>query len=101
MSAVDCRTCGACCGFVGLSPGDEKIVPRRTLLRVVHDEDVGGEVLERRWDAQGYLRCYALRGTIGRRVSCSIYQRRPQACREAEPGSDWCLTQRAIAQVSR
>ena len=30
-------------------------------------------------------RCTALRGTPGRRVRCSIYERRPSVCRNFEP----------------
>ncbi len=90
-----CRTCGACCGYVALELEDAEVVPRRTLLRVVYDAEAGGDVLERRLDAAGYLRCYALRGTIGKRVSCSIYARRPTACRVPVPGDEWCLAQRA------
>lgn len=38
--------------------------------------------------------CAALRGNVGRRVSCSIYERRPEACRGFLPGSRDCLDAR-------
>jgi Fe-S-cluster containining protein len=39
-------------------------------------------------------RCCALRGTVGQSVSCSIYQDRPRACQQFQPGSPLCLEAR-------
>jgi Fe-S-cluster containining protein len=39
--------------------------------------------------------CQALVGTIGRRVRCAIYDRRPRACVLLEPGSKACHRVRA------
>ena len=35
-------------------------------------------------------RCIALRGEIGQRVECEIYEYRPTVCRQFEPGSMDC-----------
>ncbi len=40
-------------------------------------------------------RCVALRGVMGGAVRCSIYDRRPEICRQFEPGSGGCLEARA------
>ena len=39
-------------------------------------------------------RCIALQGTVGACVSCKIYEARPQACRNFQPGSPLCLEAR-------
>jgi Fe-S-cluster containining protein len=36
-------------------------------------------------------RCVALRGTLGAAVACLVYDARPRACREFEPGGAACL----------
>jgi len=43
--------------------------------------------------------CVALRGQIGTRVRCAIYERRPGACRRFRPGSRGCLSMRAYAGI--
>ena len=39
-------------------------------------------------------RCVALRGKMGRQVSCSIYEVRPRACHRVQAGSARCLQYR-------
>jgi Fe-S-cluster containining protein len=39
-------------------------------------------------------RCMGLRGTIGRRAVCTVYELRPAACRKLEAGSERCLQYR-------
>ena len=46
-------------------------------------------------------RCLALRGRIGRRVSCTIYALRPAGCRRIEPGDARCLQYRRERGVDR
>jgi Fe-S-cluster containining protein len=63
----------------------------RALTWAVWDEgDRDGEKLRwlRREPVEG--RCVGLGGQIGGQVHCSIYELRPQACREFEAGSDCC-----------
>jgi len=85
----DCRTCGACCAyadhFVEIEvDGNDADVP----------DDVVGDDLYLRCKL-GTHECVALIGRVGDSVSCGIYDRRPQACRSFEPGSDGCLQCRA------
>jgi len=39
-------------------------------------------------------RCIALEGDIGTAVACSIYERRPQICRDVQPGDPSCARAR-------
>jgi Fe-S-cluster containining protein len=97
----DCRTCGACCTnpdenrregtseWVEVAP-DEQLLRRRAAARLVVYNPAGVAHLRLAGD-----RCTALRGTLGRRVSCSIYAHRPRACRRVEAGSPRCRQYRA------
>jgi Fe-S-cluster containining protein len=44
-------------------------------------------------------RCIALEGTLGKHVSCSIYELRPRPCRIVEAGSKECLARRRERHV--
>jgi len=101
-TALDCTRCGACCtnpdenraeGFVDyveVLPRDALFSESRLLRRlVVYNADGAAHL---RLDASG--RCIALRGRLGHRVSCTVYEHRPTACRKVEPGSERCLAHR-------
>lgn len=45
---------------------------------------------------RGECRCTALTGVIGKKVKCTIYERRPEICREYERGSFDCLSLNGI-----
>lgn len=93
----DCQTCGACCtnseanrklGFrdwVELDPRDVLLKQRVAQRLVVYNAE---GVPHLRLDDQG--RCVALRGQLGRKVFCSIYEARPRVCRRVEAGSSLC-----------
>ncbi|MCG5052533.1 MAG: YkgJ family cysteine cluster protein [Myxococcales bacterium] len=100
-SIPDCQTCGACCanpqenrdeGFadwVEIDPRDLILArPRHKHLVVLN---AAGEP-HMRLDPAG--RCAALRGRLGQRVHCAIYDVRPRACRRLEAGSPRCLAYR-------
>lgn len=46
---------------------------------------------------KGFNRCVALKGTQGVKVSCGIYDSRPYACSDYEPGSPECFKVRQWA----
>ena len=124
----DCRTCGLCCvaphdqdSFCDLDEEDEERIGeswvRRNVMRYSTFErflaaaNTGQRLppgaIRTRWKPvkAGPLKghracaCVALRGSILRRVSCSIYGRRPKVCREAiAPGDHTCLDLRRVYQ---
>jgi Fe-S-cluster containining protein len=63
------------------------------------DRNVGRESILTRLDGNGRCVCTALRGTIGARVSCAIYERRPDECRKFTAGSPDCHKARAQAGI--
>lgn len=80
-----CLTCGACCigyraSFYWAECDDAvpRGVPERLTVRV--------SPFRRAMRRSRTGRCVALRGAPGRRVRCSIYERRPSVCRAFEPG---------------
>jgi Fe-S-cluster containining protein len=103
LTAKDCLRCGACC----TNPDEnraERFVdwvevganePLRARADLVKKHVVVNARGERhlRLDPSG--RCTALRGRLGRDVSCAIYALRPAGCRHVEPGSARCVQYRA------
>ena len=95
--AFDCLACGACClnapaneragvrAWVEVER-DERILRRARLTKLWRRDDDGA--IHLRLDDRG--RCVALRGQLGVRVSCSIYEVRPRACRRVQPGDGEC-----------
>ena len=98
----DCQACGACCRnldsnlasgvryWVEISPSD-KILTRPDLVRKFVTQD-RNRVPHLRMSREGS--CEALRGTIGTKVTCSIYHQRPSPCRRVMPGDESCLRSR-------
>ena len=87
----DCMTCGACCAVmpcVGVPP-TVKLDPE-LYWDITKETDTGEIVVDRyvRRDGETFA-CSALE--IGEtNVSCTIYESRPQMCRDFEAGSDRC-----------
>lgn len=114
MSAppLDCRACGACCvadhegdPFVHVGALDRTRLSERYLARLVDHvgRRAGGGLhntfLPVKRDRQGNTVCAALRGTVGKRVSCGIYASRPEACADFRPGGPACLWARGQAGI--
>jgi Fe-S-cluster containining protein len=104
MKAFDCMRCGACCR----NPVENRDEGSVEWVEVAGDEPLAGKpahakLLARNADGVMHLRlvedgrCIALRGAIGKKVSCSIYALRPRGCRRVEPGDRSCLRYRAEA----
>ena len=96
---LDCRTCGACCAaqrndavYVGVTAAD---IARMT--RTWRERHVARDAILTKLDPVGRCVCVALRGTVGQRVSCGIYTRRPEECRKFTAGSKECLAARRQA----
>jgi len=98
----DCTRCGACCAnpaenraeqfveYVEVRARDA-LLGQPELVRRLVVYNANGEA-HLRLDASG--KCLALRGRIGGRVRCTIYEHRPAACRKVEAGSELCLAYR-------
>jgi Fe-S-cluster containining protein len=103
-SEIDCRKCGACCspqtwgcsmseqkdGYVQLLDFDLEVMSEEYVRKHVKKSRKHGLQLACKKNHNGCV-CVALRGTVGKRVSCSIYERRPHACRIFEKGGPACL----------
>lgn len=101
----DCQRCGACCtnpdenvregrsDYVPIEAG-ARLLSRSDLLRkFVRAGSTPGDSPHLRMLENGH--CAALRGALGRRVSCEIYHLRPRACRTVQPGDGDCRRARA------
>lgn len=124
----DCTTCGVCCiapddqdEFCDIDEADEKRLgsafTRRyvnypsffdQLCREIDGRQLWGAI-KTKWvkEKEGphkgaqFCRCICLKGVVGKKVYCSVYEKRPRACREAvKPGDRACRTlQRAFAEI--
>ena len=98
VTSSDCRSCGACCGppyvadtYITLTPADVNDLSPAERRRFVRGKRRPALVTEMTQDG---VVCAALRGRVGTRVTCAIYERRPEVCRRFEPGSRACLAMR-------
>jgi len=66
---------------------DDRLLRRADLVRKLVVRDADG-VPHLRLAPDG--RCLALRGAVGRAVSCGIYGERPSPCRHVQPGDALC-----------
>ena len=90
--AFDCRTCGACCSY-------SAEWPRFTLESNAEISAIPASLVNTEGSgmACGGTRCAALRGVVGKGVSCAVYALRPTVCRSCVPGDDACrLARRAL-----
>ena len=100
LPAPDCRSCGACCGpatddatHVQLFDVDVKRLSPAFRRAHVVDGFADNHGLRTKRGSSGTV-CVALRGSVGARVSCAIYDRRPTLCELFKPGSKSCLESR-------
>ena len=95
----DCTACGACCiGLsVILSASDEARLAADEVLALTRIDSEG------RWRSMKQRSggaCSALFRDAAGRFLCSIYDRRPDACREFEGGSRRCVELREVRSIS-
>ena len=119
ITAADCRKCGACCvapyqqdTYCDVTAEDVKRLGKKFVrLNVLNSRpidifaaaidgaDFPSAAIKTKWREQksGTLKgfelnmCIALQGSVMHRVSCSVYENRPRACRKAVmPGDRWC-----------
>ena len=102
-----CTMCGACCAIYAITFPDSEADAEKG-GRVPMDMTVAGGPLKRTMKGtdKGHKRCVALKGNIGNRVCCMIYDRRPSPCREFRAAwqenmtNDQCNRARAIYGLS-
>lgn len=83
MHENPCLTCGACCAYFRISfYWSEADVNCGGSIPEDLTEDVTGFISCMRGTNQVHPRCVALEGEIGKRVFCSIYNRRSNPCRD-------------------
>jgi Fe-S-cluster containining protein len=97
-AVFDCTRCGACCSnpdenraerfldYVEVLPRDRLFRKPEQRRRLTVVNEAGG--IHMRLDPDH--RCVALRGKLGQRVHCAIYEDRPTGCRLVEAGGVRC-----------
>lgn len=115
----DCLTCGICCvapydqeAYADVTAEDCKLLGRSwvfrnvmfpslfdNLLAAIDSQRLVFGAIKTKWRLQrsGPLKgrsactCIALRGTLGKKVHCSVYDKRPMVCQKAVvPGDRTC-----------
>ena len=101
ISKNDCVKCGACCtqdldldSYIDAELEEARKIPEKYKLPMVVYGFVPIRTVLNPRDKPGSSRCMALKGIVGTRVACDIYENRPSTCRELKPGSDACLLHR-------
>jgi Fe-S-cluster containining protein len=104
ITGEDCRSCGACClgglddgrGWADCTVEDVKRMTaqvRAQLVSIKYGSWIHTEARAATPTTStkefGEV-CSFLRGTPGKRVSCRIYETRPDVCRNYKPGSLGC-----------
>ena len=108
LTVADCRACGACClggydngdGWADCTVEDVKRMSRSVRAKLVRIK-YGFFYTDARAATPTVMTkkfgtvCAFLRGTPGKRCSCSIYETRPEICRAFQLGSRPCREARA------
>lgn len=105
----ECTTCGACCTtksddgstYVPVTALDRRRLPSKYQKKLCEtvDEETGaneGQALPLKRFGDRFA-CVALKGTLGKDISCDVYAQRPEFCRAFERGSKECRERRASA----
>lgn len=99
---TDCMLCGACCApqdqrkdtHPALEKEDVQQIPP-VLRKSLVVNDGGNFFIKTKRDPNGKTVCAALKGAVGSRCKCGIYDKRPMVCRIFEKGSPECLAARS------
>ncbi len=100
VMAVDCQDCGCCCrplqdGMAYYARLTEEDIERlRKMWPIVFRLPMVGSAHLRTRHTDENTVCELLRGDIGERCECSVYEHRPQVCRDFAQGSRSCIGMR-------
>ena len=87
----DCQSCGACCSHRWSWPILKK--DRSDAINIPPNMVRDDYPLMKTTNGK----CIALEGQVGCKVSCTIYENRPNACKSFKAGSDLCKEARSKA----
>lgn len=90
-----CLSCGACCQYFRVEFKVYELDELGGRVPAGLTEPVNGNSCRMRGTGRVPIRCVALKGHVGQRVSCSIYAQRPSPCVDLQPGSEGCERARA------
>ncbi len=86
-----CSSCGACCATYRVcfywAEVDANNIPAEHVVPADRLRVAMRQV-------ESSARCVALDGEVGIDVACTIYERRPQICRDVQPGDPSCVRAR-------
>jgi len=112
ITCDDCRSCGACCvgsmddghGWADCTEEDVVRMTRSARARLVpirYGFTFNPAILATptKMTPEFGKVCSFLRGTPGKRVSCSIYETRPTVCAKYKPGGEGCRQARAEMEL--
>ena len=92
-----CQSCGACCAHFRVSfywaEAESRGLPERLIQALTPFMACLAGTQSKT------PRCDALAGTVGEQVTCTVYEQRPEPCREVQPGDEKCLRARARHQL--
>lgn len=87
----ECMTCGLCCYIPLIVPVTRAESERlNSYCDILLDDNEEAIVVDRVLTRNDDGRCRNLEGTLGEKIGCTIYNDRPQVCRDFEAGSDRC-----------
>ena len=88
-----CLTCGACCATFRVSfywaEAEQRGLPVELTQRV------NDWFACMRGTSSPTPRCVALKGEVGSCTQCTVYEARPDPCRDVQPGDSQCAKARA------
>ena len=96
MSATDanpCLDCGACCASFRVSFYWSEAEARGLPAALTEQVNPWFSCMAGTNDARPH--CIALSGNVGQSVGCTVYEMRPEPCREVQAGDEQCAKARA------
>lgn len=90
-----CLSCGACCATFRVDFAVYELDDMGGTVPAGLAVEVNGSTCRMRGTDHVPIRCAALTGQVGVKVTCGIYEWRPSPCREFAEGSDACQRARA------